>query len=186
MSLPVVVGISGATGAIYGVEIIRALHAMDIPVHVVVSEMGARTLAHETDVTLDELRALATAFYPNKDVGAALASGSYRIRGMVVAPCSVKTLSGIANCFDHNLLIRAADVTLKERRPLVLMVRETPFHKGHIKLMAQAADAGAIIMPPLPAFYQMPKTIDDIVKHTVARALDQLGIEHELVERWGG
>jgi len=183
---PVLVGITGATGVVFGVETVRALKEMNIPVHLVVSEMGAYTLAHETDVTLDDLRRMADVTYANKDVGEAVASGSFRTRGMIVAPCSVKTLSGIANAFDHNLVIRAADVTLKERRPLVLLVRETPLHKGHIDLMARAADAGAIIMPPVPAFYHKPTTIMDIVHHTVGRALDVMGIEHERLERWNG
>jgi 4-hydroxy-3-polyprenylbenzoate decarboxylase len=183
---PVLVGITGATGAVFGIEAVRALKRTGIPVHLVVSEMGARTLAHETDMALDELKAMADVSYPNKDVGEAVASGSFKTRGMIVAPCSVKTLSGIANSFDHNLVIRAADVTLKERRPLVLLIRETPLHKGHIDLMARAADAGAIIMPPVPAFYHRPKTIDDIVHHTVGRALDALGVEHDLLDRWTG
>ena len=186
MPLPVLVGISGATGAIYGIETMRALRSLGVPVHAVVSEAGARTLTHETDQNLDDVRAIADVVYTNKDVGAAVASGSFKLGGMVVAPCSVKTLSGIANSFDHNLLIRAADVCLKERRPLVLLVRETPLHKGHIDLMARAADAGAIIMPPVPAFYHKPQTIDDIVGHTVGRTLDQLGLDHDLLERWEG
>lgn len=183
---PVLVAITGATGVVFGIETVRALKEIGIPVHLVVSEMGARTLAHETDISLDELKSMADISYANKDVGEAVASGSFRTRGMIVAPCSIKTLSGIAHSFDHNLVIRAADVTLKERRPLVLLVREAPLHKGHIALMAQAADAGAIIMPPVPAFYHKPATIMDIVHHTVGRALDVLGIEHELLDRWSG
>lgn len=183
---PVLVAITGATGVVFGIETVRALREIGIPVHLVVSEMGARTLAYESDVSLDGLKALADVTYANKDVGEAVASGSFRTRGMIVAPCSIKTLSGIAHSFDHNLVIRAADVTLKERRPLVLLIRETPLHKGHIALMAQAADSGAIIMPPVPAFYHKPSTIMDIVHHTVGRALDALGIEHDLLDRWSG
>ncbi len=183
---PVIVGISGATGVIYGIEMLKALKQIGQPAHLIVSEAGARTLEIETDYSLDDIRALATAVHNVKDIGSSISSGSFRARGMIVAPCSVKTLSGIANSFDHNLLIRAADVTLKERRPLVLLVRETPLHKGHLELMARAADYGATIMPPLPAFYHRPQTIDDIVRHTVGRALDHLGIEHEMIERWQG
>lgn len=183
---PVIVGITGATGVVYGIEAVRALKEIGIPVHLVISEMGARTMAYETDMGLDELKSMADVSYPNKDVGEAIASGSFKTRGMLVAPCSIKTLSGIANSFDHNLVIRAADVTLKERRPLVLLVREAPLHKGHIDLMARAADAGAIMMPPVPAFYHKPQTIMDIVHHTVGRALDAIGIEHDLLDRWSG
>lgn len=183
---PVLVGITGATGIIFGIETLRALKEVGVPAHLVLSEMGIRTLAHESDIPLDEVKALADVCYPNKDVGEAVASGSFKTRGMIVAPCSVKTLSGIANSFDHNLVIRAADVTLKERRPLVLLVRETPLHKGHIDLMARAADNGAIIMPPVPAFYHKPASILDIVHHTVGRALDALGIEHDRLQRWSG
>ena len=138
------------------------------------------------DFTLDEVRSLADKVYSNKDMAAAVSSGSFVTRGMVIAPCSVKTLSGIANSFTYNLMIRAADVNLKERRPLVLMVRETPLHKGHLELMARAADYGATILPPVPAFYHRPESIDDIVSQTVGRALDHLGLEHELIERWQG
>jgi 4-hydroxy-3-polyprenylbenzoate decarboxylase len=186
MTLPVVVGMSGATGVVYGIELLRALRNLGHPTHLIVSEMAARTLALETDIGLDELRKLADVVYSIKDLAAAVASGSFRARGMAVAPCSVKTLSGIANAFSYNLLIRAADVTLKERRPLVLVFRETPLHVGHLRLMLQAAEAGAIILPPMPAFYHRPKTIDDIVRQTVGRALDQLGIEHDMGDRWSG
>lgn len=186
MSLPVVIGISGATGVAYGIELLRALRRLGHPTHLIVSEMAARTLALETETTLDELRALADVVHSNKDLAAAVASGSFRTRGMVVAPCSVKTLSGIANAFSYNLLIRAADVTLKERRPLVLVFRETPLHAGHLRLLLQAAETGAVILPPMPAFYHRPRSIDDIIAQTVGRALDQLGIEHDLAARWTG
>jgi len=183
---PVIVGISGATGVIYGVEILKALKEIGQPAHLIISEAGTRTLEIETDHTLDDVRSLADAVHSVKDIGSSISSGSFRTRGMIVAPCSVKTLSGIANSFDYNLLIRAADVTLKERRPLILLVRETPLHKGHLELMTRAADYGATIMPPLPAFYHRPQTIDDIVRHTVGRALDHLGIDHDLIDRWEG
>lgn len=183
---PVIVGVSGATGVIYGVETLRALKQLGQTAHLVISEAGVRTLELETDLRIGDLRALAGKVHNIKDIGASIASGSFRCRGMIVAPCSIKTLSGIANSFNHNALIRAADVTLKERRPLVLLVRETPLHKGHLDLMARAADCGATIMPPLPAFYNKPNTIEDIVRHTVGRALDHLGLDHELIERWPG
>lgn len=186
MKPPVLVGITGASGGVYGVELLRCLKTLGQPVHLIVSEWGAQTLAIETDTTMDEVRALADAVYGNKDLAAAVSSGSFRTRGMVIAPCSVKTLSGIANSFTTNLMIRAADVTLKERRPLVLVVRESPLHRGHIDLMARATDMGATIVPPMPAFYARPRTIDDIVRHTVAKVLDQLGLEHDFASRWTG
>ncbi len=185
-NLPVIVGISGATGIVYGIETLRALKELGQAAHLIISEAGVRTLELETEMKLDDLRALASAVHNVKDIGASIASGSFRTHGMIVAPCSIKTLSGIANSFDHNLLIRAADVTLKERRPLVLLVRETPLHKGHLELMVKAADYGATIMPPVPAFYNKPQTIDDLVRQTVGRALDHLGLEHQLIERWNG
>ena len=147
---------------------------------------GIDAIAIETDVTLDEVRSLADVVYNNRDVGAAVASGSFRTRGMIVAPCTVKTLSAIANSFTYNLVVRAADVQLKEGRKLVLMVRETPLHKGHLELMARAADCGAVILPPMPAFYHRPQTIMDIVHQSIGKALDQVGIEHRLFRRWSG
>lgn len=186
MRFPVLVGISGASGAIYGVEALRMLKELNVPAHLIISELGLRTLKLETNLGLDDLAPLAETTYNNKDLGAAVSSGSYKIQGMLVAPCSIKTLSGVANSSSANLLIRAADVVLKERRPLVLMVRETPLHKGHLELMTKAADIGAVIEPPMPAFYTKPDTIEDIVRHSVGRALDHLGIEHELITRWDG
>jgi flavin prenyltransferase len=186
MAHPLIVGITGATGVAYGIEILRAMRRHGRPAHLIVSEMGLRTLALETDLSADEVRALADVSYSNKDLAAAPSSGSFPTCGMIVAPCSVKTLSGIANAFTVNLMIRAADVTLKERRPLVLMVRETPLHVGHLRLMTQAAEAGAIIMPPLPAFYQRPGTVDEIIRQGAGRALDALGIDNDLVSRWTG
>ncbi|NQV58543.1 MAG: UbiX family flavin prenyltransferase [Alphaproteobacteria bacterium] len=184
MSLPLVVAITGASGVIYGIEILRALGKLEIPTHLIVSEAAARTLLLETDVPLAEVRALADVVHANKDIAASIASGSFLTRGMIVAPCSIKTLSAIANSYDADLITRAADVMLKERRPLVLMVRETPLHKGHLDLMARAADYGAIILPPMPAFYHKPTTIQDIVDQGVGRALDQLGVTHALFPRW--
>lgn len=186
MSKPLVVGITGATGVIYGVELLRALRQLEVPTHLIVSDSAARNLAIETEISLKEVHDLADVVYNVNDIGAALASGSFRTRGMIIAPCTVKTLSAVANSFTYNLIIRAADVALKERRPLVLMVRETPLHKGHLQLMARAADMGAVILPPVPAFYHLPKTIMDIVHQSIGKALDQVGIEHNLFRRWTG
>jgi len=186
MTAPVVVGISGASGAIYGIEILRMLRELDIPSHLIVTELGARTITIETDLSLDEVRALATQSHNNKDLAASVASGSFITSGMIVAPCSIKTLSGVANSFSMNLLVRAADVMLKQARPLVLMVRETPLHKGHLRLMVEAADSGAHIMPPVPAFYNRPAEISDLVRHTAGRALDLIGIDYNLCDRWQG
>ena len=185
-SRPLLVAITGATGVIYGVEMLRVLKSLGQETHLILSEAACMTLAIETEYSVEEVRALADVVYPNKDIGAAVASGSFRTRGMIVAPCSVKTLSAIANSYSSNLIVRAADVTLKERRPLVLMVRETPLHKGHLDLMARAADSGAIILPPMPAFYDRPQSLLDIVHQGVARALDLVGIEHALGKRWSG
>lgn len=186
MTLPVVVGISGASGAIYGIETLRVLRELSVPTHLVISELGARTIGIETDLSVEDVRAMADENHNIRDLAASISSGSFRTVGMIVAPCSIKTLSGIASSFSMNLLVRAADVTLKEFRPLVLMVRETPLHKGHLRLMSQAADNGARIMPPVPAFYNRPESLDDIVRHTATRAIDLLGIEHDLLDRWVG
>ena len=186
MSLPLVVAITGASGVIYGVEMLRALKTLGQETHLILSEAAGMNFAIETDCDLDYVKSLADVVYNNKDVGAAVASGSFRTRGMIVAPCSVKTLSAIANSFNYNLIVRAADVTLKERRPLVLMVRETPLHKGHLDLMTRAADCGAVILPPMPAFYHKPQSIMDIIHQSIGKALDQVGVEHHLFKRWGG
>src|SRR5512132_522550 len=186
MTLPLVVGITGATGVVYGIDLLRVLKQQGQPTHLILSEMAARTIAIETDLSLEEVRSLADVVYSNKDLAAPVSSGSFRTWGMVVIPCSVKTLSAIANGFSTNLLIRAADVTLKERRPLVVVFRETPLHTGHLRLMLRAAEIGAVIMPPMPAFYHRPKSVDEIVRQTVGRVLDQVGIEQHLSERWSG
>lgn len=185
MQRPLIVGISGASGVIYGVEMLRVLKELGQPSHLILSDSGVRNLEIETTYSAEQVRAMADKVYDVRDVGAAVASGSFRHRGMVVAPCTIKTLSAIANSFNYNLLIRAADVTLKEKRPLVLMVRETPLHKGHLELMAKAADLGALILPPVPAFYHQPKTIEDIIHQSIGKALDYFGIEHNLFRRWG-
>ncbi len=183
----IVVGISGASGAIYGIRALQVLRtADDIESHLVVSQAAARTIAEETDYSLADVKALADVVHDNRDIGASIASGSFLVAGMLVAPCSIKSLSGIVHSFADTLLVRAADVCLKERRPLVLMVRETPFHAGHLDLCAKATSYGAIVMPPVPSFYHRPQTIDDIVNQTVGRALDLLGLHTAAVSRWTG
>jgi 4-hydroxy-3-polyprenylbenzoate decarboxylase len=184
--LPLVVAITGATGVIYGVELLRVLRDLGEETHLILSEAACTNLALETPYSAEEVRSLATVVYGNKDVAAAPASGSFRTRGMVVAPCTIKTLSAIANSFTYNLVARAADVTLKERRKLVLMVRETPLHKGHLDLMSRAADYGAVLLPPMPAFYNQPQTILDVIHQSIGKALDQFDIEHDLFKRWAG
>jgi 4-hydroxy-3-polyprenylbenzoate decarboxylase len=180
-----IVGISGATGAIYGIRLLEVLSKLDLETHLVVSEAGRKTILAETSWEMDKVKALARVNHDVSDIGADISSGSFQAEGMVVIPCSIKSLSAIANSYNDNLLIRAADVTLKERRKLILVVRETPLHKGHLELMARVADLGAILLPPIPAFYSRPKTLDDIVNHTVGKVLDLLQIEHNLFRRWG-
>jgi 4-hydroxy-3-polyprenylbenzoate decarboxylase len=180
-----VVGISGATGAIYGIRLLEFLSKSDVETHLVISNSAEKTIHMETSWTLEQVKALATVTYDMEDVGADISSGSFRTEGMVVIPCSIKSLSAIANSYNDNLLIRAADVMLKERRKLVLVVRETPLHRGHLSLMLKVADVGGVILPPIPAFYFLPKTLDDIINHTVGRALDVFEIDHSLFNRWG-
>ena len=179
-----VIGISGATGVDYGIRMLETLKEIDVETHLVVSNAAEKIIQLETDRPVDYVKGLADYVYDNNNVGAATASGSFETYGMVIVPCSIRTLSGIANSFSMNLLIRSADVTLKERRRLVLMVRETPFHKGHLKLMLQAADMGAIIAPPIPSFYKKPETIDDILNQTVGRVLDLFDIKVDILKRW--
>ena len=177
-----VVGITGATGAIYGIRLLEVLrgHA-DVQTHLVVSVPGKRTIVEETAYAAKDVEALAAHHYDNKDIGASIASGSFRTAGMVIAPCSIKTAGAIASCHSDSLIARAADVTLKEGRPLILLVRETPLHLGHLKCMVALAEMGAVILPPMPAFYTHPKDLDDIVNHTVARVLDRLALPQTLV-----
>jgi len=186
MKKRLVVGISGASGVIYGVRLLQHLQGSDVETHLILSESGRKNIEIETSYQADQVAAMAGKVYDNRDVGAALASGSFLTEGMVVIPCTIKTLSGIANSFTTNLLIRAADVTLKEKRKLVLVVRETPLHKGHLRLMTMAADMGAHILPPIPSFYHGPRTIEDILDQTIGKIFDYLGIEHHLFRRWGG
>ena len=186
MKKRLVVGISGASGVIYGVRMLGLLKETDYETHLIISDSGRRNIEIETDFKAGDVAAMADHVYEDRDVGAALASGSFLTCGMVVAPCTIKTLSGIANSYTNNLLVRAADVNLKEGRKLVLVVRETPLHKGHLRLMTMAADMGAHILPPVPSFYHQPKTIQDIIDQTIGKVFDYMGIEHELFRRWEG
>ena len=180
----VIVAITGASGSIYGIRALEMLRDMGAEIHLLLTGPARTTLGIETDRTPAELEALADEVHPSRDMAASIASGSFPTAGMIVAPCSIKTLSAIATSYSADLIARAADVTLKERRPLVLLVRETPFHLGHLRLMTQVAEVGAIVQPPVPAFYNRPATIDDIVTHSVGRALEHLGIAHPALRRW--
>jgi len=180
-----IIGISGASGVVYGVRMLEALQGTDIETHLVMTRSAEMTLAYETSFKVADVHRLAKVVHPIADVGASISSGSFRTLGMVVAPCSIRSLSEIAYGMTSNLLTRAADVVLKERRRLVLMVREAPLHTGHLRAMTQASEIGAVILPPVPAFYALPKSVDDVINHTVGRALDLFGIETGLVRRWG-
>jgi 4-hydroxy-3-polyprenylbenzoate decarboxylase len=182
-----VVGITGASGSIYGIRLLEVLRTTtEIELHLVVSAAGKRTLVEETDYSVADVEALAHHRYDIRDVGATLASGSFRTGGMVIAPCSIKTAAAIAACYADTLIARAADVTLKEGRPLILLVRETPLHLGHLRVLTSLAEMGAVVLPPMPAFYNRPKELDDIINHTVARVLDRLQLPQTLVGEWQG
>lgn len=183
--LRIIVGITGASGVIYGKRCLEALRHAGVETHLVVSKAAEMTLSYELGIRSADLEALAFARYAANDVGAPISSGSFRTDGMIIAPCSVKTMSEIATGVTSNLISRAADVVLKERRRLVLMVRETPLHLGHLRTMTTLAEIGAIIAPPLPAFYIEPQSVADLVDHSVGRALDLLGVENGLFRRWG-
>jgi 4-hydroxy-3-polyprenylbenzoate decarboxylase len=183
--MKIIVGITGATGAIYGVRILQRLRDAGVETHLVISRWGARTLLHETPFSREQVEALATVTYAPADMGAAISSGSFRTDGMVIAPCSAKTLAAIAHGFGENLVHRAADVILKERRRLVLVVREAPLSAIHLENMLKLSHIGAVVLPPMPAFYNHPRTVDDVIDHTVSRVLDQFGIDVG-VERWAG
>jgi 4-hydroxy-3-polyprenylbenzoate decarboxylase len=185
----IIVGISGASGVIHGIRLLQVLREVDgIETHLVLSPAGRRTIVLETDFSAEQVESLADYSYRPGDIAGAISSGSFRTAGMIVAPCSIKTLSGIATSYADNLLVRAADVTLKDRRPLVLMVRETPLHLGHLRLLVQVAEIGAIVMPPMPAFYHRPTTLEELIDQSVGRALDLLGIDlhQDLFPRWEG
>ena len=181
----IIVGISGASGITYAVKALELLRAANVETHLVISKAGERTLAHEVDCSLSELKAMADHTYSNKDIGAAIASGSFCTAGMLIAPCSIKTMSEIHTGVTSSLLTRAADVILKERRRLVLMVRETPLHTGHLRTMTGLSEIGAIIAPPMPAFYTKPDSLDEMVSQTVGQILDLFDIKCENVKRWG-
>jgi 4-hydroxy-3-polyprenylbenzoate decarboxylase len=181
-----VVGISGASGSIYGIRILELLKHTDVETHLVMSKSAEMTLAYESDLKPKDVRALAAVCHSVADIGASISSGSFHTMGMVIAPCSIKTMSEIANGVTSTLLTRAADVVLKERRRLVLAVRETPLHGGHLRTLVTLSDIGAIVAPIVPAFYNRPKTIDDIVNHTCGRLLDLFGIDTKAVKRWAG
>ena len=182
-----VVAITGSTGAIYGVRLLEQLRAQaGFELHLILSNPAKRTLVEETDFSVKDVERLADVVHDNRDIGASVASGSFRTAGMVVAPCSMKTASALATGHADTLIARAGDVTLKEGRPLVVVVRETPLHLGHLRQLAALAEIGAVILPPMPAFYNRPRTVDDIVNHTVARILDRLGVRHALEPEWTG
>ncbi|AMO47951.1 Phenylacrylic acid decarboxylase, 3-octaprenyl-4-hydroxybenzoate carboxy-lyase [Enterobacter sp. FY-07] len=184
-----IVGISGASGAIYGVRLLQVLRDVaEVETHLVMSQAARQTLSLETDFSLRDVQSLANVVHDARDIAASISSGSFKTAGMVILPCSIKTLSGIVHSYTDSLLTRAADVVLKERRPLVLCVRETPLHLGHLRLMTQAAELGAVIMPPVPAFYHRPHTLDDVIDQTVNRVLDQFAIDlpEDLFTRWQG
>lgn len=183
----VIVAITGASGAIYGIRALELLREVaDVETHVILTASANRTIAHETKFRSEDVKALADHSHHPRDIGAAVSSGSFVTNGMLVAPCSVKTLSGIANCYNDELVVRAADVCLKERRRVVLLLRETPLHAGHIDLMARATNSGAIIMPPVPAFYALPQSLEDVVDQTVSRALELLDVTIPGIKRWDG
>ena len=182
-----IVGITGASGVIYGIRLLEVLSSIeDIETHLIISEAGEVNIKYETGRSMEGIKALASFSYNNSDIGARLASGSFKRDGMIIAPCTIKTMSALANSYTENLLIRAADVTIKEREKTVLLVRETPLHIGHLRNMERLTEMGAIIMPPLPAFYYRPQTIQDIIDHTIGKILDIFDIDHKLFQRWQG
>jgi 4-hydroxy-3-polyprenylbenzoate decarboxylase len=182
-----IIGITGSTGVIYGIRLLQVLASLkDVETHLVISRAGEITIKYETNWGINDVKKLASYNYDINDIAARISSGSFKRDGMVVAPCTVKTMSGLANSYSENLILRAGDVALKERRRLVLLVRETPLHLGHIRNMERLTEMGAIIMPPVPSFYHKPKTIQDIVDHTVGKVLDLFNIEHNLYARWSG
>jgi flavin prenyltransferase len=183
----IIVAITGATGAIYGIRLLEVLASLkDIETHLVISEAGEKTITYETQYKIKDVKKLASHCYDVRDIYAPISSGSFQSDGMIIAPCTIKTMSALANSYSENLIVRAGDVTLKERRKLVAVVRETPLHLGHLRNMEKLTEMGAIIMPPLPAFYHKPQTVQDIVDHTVGKMLDVFDIKHDLFQRWSG
>jgi 4-hydroxy-3-polyprenylbenzoate decarboxylase len=185
MAKRIVIGISGASGVTYGVRMLDVLRQTDFETHLIISNAGRLNIEIETSYKPADVETMADFVYDHKDMAASLASGSFLTEGMVVIPCTIKSLSAIANSYNENLLVRTADVTLKEKRKLVLVVRETPLHVGHLRLMTLAAEMGAHILPPVPSFYHQPETIEDIIDQTIGKVFDYMGIEHDLFRRWG-
>jgi flavin prenyltransferase len=182
----IIVAITGATGVIYGIRLLEILKELGAETHLILSDAAKKNILLETSFKVDAVEKLAYKVHNIKNMASSVSSGSFKTDGMVIVPCTIKTLSGVANSYNDNLIIRAADVVLKERRRLILVVRETPLHKGHLELMSRVADTGGIIIPPIPAFYHLPKTIDDLINHTVGKILDLMDIEHSLYKRWEG
>jgi 4-hydroxy-3-polyprenylbenzoate decarboxylase len=182
-----IIGITGATGAIYGIRLLEVLSTIEaVETHLIISETGESTIRYETGWAIEAVKKLATFAYDFNDLGARISSGSFLRDGMIIAPCTIKTMSALANSYNENLIIRAGDVTLKERKKLILAIRETPLHLGHLRSMQQLTEMGAIIMPPVPAFYHHPESIQEIVDHTVGKMLDMVGVKHNLFQRWSG
>jgi 4-hydroxy-3-polyprenylbenzoate decarboxylase len=182
----IIVAITGATGVVYGIRLLEVLKSLGIESHLILSDAAKQNIAIETEYKVEYVEGLAHTIHPVDNMAASISSGSFRTGGMVIVPCTIKTLSGVAHSYDENLIVRAADVVLKERRKLILVVRETPLHKGHLELMMRVADLGGIILPPIPAFYHLPKKIEDLVNHSVGKILDLLDIDHNLYRRWQG
>jgi 4-hydroxy-3-polyprenylbenzoate decarboxylase len=182
----IIVGISGASGAIYGIRLLQILRALQIESHLIISKAASLTITTETDYSIQDVKNLADHVHSPSDIGACISSGSFKIDGMIIAPCSMKTLAGIANGYEDNLMIRAASVIMKEQKKLVLMIRETPLHAIHLENMLRLSRAGVIISPPVPAFYNKPKTIDQLVEHSVSRVLDLFDVDTSLIKRWSG
>ena len=182
----IIVGITGASGVIYGIRLLEVLKELNMEAHLVLTEEAQKNILLETTLTVEGVEGLAYKVHNIKNLAAPISSGSFKTEGMVIAPCTIKTLSGVAHSYAENLLIRAADVTLKERRRLILVVRETPLHKGHLELMKRVADLGGVILPPVPAFYHSPRRIEDLIDHTIGKILDLMEIDHSLYKRWEG
>lgn len=182
----IIVGITGATGVIYGIRLLEVLKAQGVEAHLILSDSAKQNIAIETPYTVAEVEKLAHTVHDNKNMAASISSGSFKTDGMIIAPCTIKTLSGVAHSYNDSLMTRAADVVLKEKRRLILLIRETPLHKGHLEMLVKVADLGGIILPPIPAFYHHPKKIEDIVDHSIGKILDLLDMDHTLYERWKG
>jgi len=182
----IIVGITGASGVIYGIRLLEVFRDLGVESHLILSDSAKKNIIIETNYSVSSVEKLAHTVHDNKNMAASISSGSFKTDGMIIAPCTIKTLSGVAHSFNDNLIIRAADVVLKERRRLILLIRETPLHKGHLEMLLRVAALGGIILPPIPAFYQHPKQIEDIIDHSIGKLLDLLNMEHSLYERWQG